>query len=133
MSSPSIPSHWRLQKSKYTLTGTRCKTCQEYFYPPRYFCKNCRRKGNIEEFQFQGIGEIISHTVIRTAPEGFEINAPYTIAMIKLEEGPTITGQVIGNIKEVEAGKKVKVVFRKMYEDGPDGQIFYGLKWEITS
>ena len=85
------------------------------------------------EFQFQGKGKIVSHTIIRTAPEGFEINAPYAIAMIKLEEGPTITGQVIGNIKDVAAGKKVKTVFRKMYEDGPDGQIFYGLKWEITS
>lgn len=131
MATPSIPSHWRLQKPKYTLTGTKCLNCNDHFYPPRYFCKNCRRKGNIQEFKFNGTGEIVSHTVIRTAPDGFEGNSPYAVAMIKLSEGPTITGQIIGEVENVKAGCKVKAIFRRMYEDGPDGQIFYGLKWEI--
>jgi uncharacterized OB-fold protein len=85
----------------------------------------------MEEFQFKGIGEIVSHTIIRTAPEGFENNAPYAVALIRLDEGTTITGQVIGNPEDVTSGKKVRCVFRRMYEDGPDGQIFYGLKWEL--
>jgi uncharacterized OB-fold protein len=84
------------------------------------------------EYRFKGTGEIISHTIIRTAPEGFERNAPYGVALIKLEEGPTIAGQIIGDITKIGTGKKVRTVFRRMFEDGPGGQIFYGLKWEIV-
>lgn len=129
----SVPLFWRLKRQKYNLIGTRCVTCKDLFFPPRDFCPFCRRKGEIEEFQFSGKGEIVSHTVIRAAPQGFEKYAPYTVALIRLEEGPTISGQVVANGGKVEIGEKVRPVFRKMYEEGPDGIIHYGIKFEIEN
>jgi len=127
----SAPLYWRLKRQKYNLIGTRCDTCKVAFFPPRNFCPSCRRKGVIKEFQFSGRGEILSHTVIRTAPKGFECYTPYPVAIIKLEEGPAISGQVVeGN--EVEIGKKVVPVFRKMYEEGKDGIIHYGIKFKVV-
>jgi hypothetical protein len=128
----SVPIGWRLKRQKYNLIGTRCATCSSLFFPPRNFCPRCRRKGRIVDFQFSGKGEIVSYTVIRTAPKGFEKYTPYTVALIKLDEGPTISGQVVSNGMEVSIGKRVSPVFRRMYEDSPDGQIHYGVKFEIT-
>jgi hypothetical protein len=128
----SVSLHWRLQKSKYRLIGTKCITCNSVYYPPKNLCPECRRKGKIQDFQFAGTGKIISYTIIRVPPEGFEKNVPYAVAIIQLDEGTNISGQVVGNINNVKIGKKVKAVFRKMYEDGNAGIIHYGLKWEIV-
>lgn len=131
--SSSVPLYWRLQKSRYTLTGTKCNTCSSTFFPPKSFCPNCRRKGKIEEFQFSGKGKILSYTIIRIPPEGFQRYTPYAVAIIELEEGTTISGQVIGDPSKVEIGQAVGPVFRKMHEDNDDGLIQYGLKFEVIT
>jgi len=127
----SVPLYWRLQKAKYRLVGTKCLNCGGIFYPPRSLCPTCRSKGKLEDIQLSGKGEIISYTVIRTAPQGFGRYAPYAIAIIKLDEGPKITGQVVDDPEKIEVGKRVYPVFRKIYEDGDDGIIHYGIKWKI--
>ena len=128
----SVSLNWRLKRQKYNLIGTKCATCDDKFFPSRSFCPSCRRKGRLEDFQFSGRGEIVSHTTIRTAPHGFEKYTPYSIALIKLEEGPMVTGQLVKNGGEIDMGKKVRPVFRKMHEDGSSGVIHYGIKWEIV-
>lgn len=128
----SVPLFWRLRESKYRLMGTRCVACNEMYFPPRQLCPNCRRDGKIEPFQFSGNGEIVSFTIIRTPPSGFEKLAPYVVAIVRLDEGPSIAGQIVGNKDKVEIGKRVQSVFRKMSEDGPDGLIRYGFKFEMV-
>ncbi len=127
----SVPLFWRLKKSKYMLIGAKCDTCGQVFFPPRVVCVSCRSKGKLSDFQFSGNGTIESFTVIRIPPEGFERSAPYAIAIIRLDEGTSISGQVVGDIEDVEIGRRVKPVFRKITEDGADGLIHYGMKWEI--
>ena len=127
----SVALYWRLQKQKYTLTGTRCSTCGSVYFPPKSFCPKCRRKGNIEEFKFSGKGKIVSYTIVRVPPEGFEKYAPYAVAIIELDEGTRITGQIVDDINDVETGKRVETVFRRISEDGDSGLIHYGLKWKI--
>ena len=129
----SVPLFWRLKKSRYGLVGTKCVSCNTVFFPSRYFCPDCRRKGKIEEFRFSGNGEIISKTVIRVPPEGFEKYSPYTVAIIRLEEGTNVTGQVVGDPESISVGDSVRAVFRKTHEDGKEGLIHYGLKWEVFS
>jgi len=126
----SVPLLWRLQESKYRLIGTKCTACNQLYFPPRNLCPTCRREGKIEQFQFSGIGEVVSYTIIRTAPSGFEKLAPYVVAIVKLDEGPNISGQIVGDKDMVEIGKKVRPVFRRMYEDGDDGLIQYGIKFQ---
>ncbi|MEM5797780.1 MAG: Zn-ribbon domain-containing OB-fold protein [Candidatus Aenigmatarchaeota archaeon] len=128
----SIPLYWRLKKSKYNLIGSRCKVCSGVYFPPKQICPKCRRKGQLEEFALSGRGKIYSWTVIRAAPDGFEHQAPYAVAIIELEEGIKIAGQIVNPPEEVEIGKPVRVVFRKICEDGQAGLIHYGIKWEIV-
>lgn len=127
----SIPLYWRLQKPRYRLIGSKCDTCNSLFYPPKNLCPKCRRKGEIRDFQFSGKGKILTFTIIRVPPEGFERYAPYAAAIIRLDDGINISGQVVGDINKVKTGSRIRTVFRKMYEDGDNGIIHYGLKWEL--
>ena len=128
----SVPLYWRLQKSRYTLTGTKCTTCGTAYFPPKGFCPTCRRNGDISEFRFSGQGSILSFTIIRIPPEGFEIHTPYAVAIIELDEGTRISGQIIDNPDDVKIGQRVSPVFRKLQEDNSDGLIQYGIKFEIV-
>lgn len=128
----SVALYWRLQKQKYNLIGTKCTNCEKVYFPPKEFCPDCRRKGNIEEMKFSGKGNIVSYTIIRVPPGGFEKYTPYAVAIIELDEGTRISGQVVGDINKVDIGKSVETVFRKISEDGDGGLIHYGLKWRIV-
>lgn len=128
----SVPLTWRLKKQKYNFIGSQCSACNKTFFPHRTLCPSCRRRGEIKDFQFSGKGEIESFTIIRVAPKGFESMTPYAVAIIKLEEGARISGQLVDDIENVEIGKKVKPVFRRLSEDGLEGVIHYGMKFEIN-
>ncbi|MCX6069795.1 MAG: OB-fold domain-containing protein, partial [Chloroflexi bacterium] len=57
-------------------------------------------------------------------------NAPYTVALIKLEEGPLVTAQLtdLGD-KPVEIGMPVEMVTRRLRSDGERGILVYGYKF----
>ena len=74
-------------------------------------------------------GAFLSPTQCHTAAEGFEIQAPYTLAIIQLDEGPRLTSQVVGDPGEIHIGMRVRSVFRKLGEDGERGMIYYGTKF----
>ncbi|MBI5061620.1 MAG: Zn-ribbon domain-containing OB-fold protein [Candidatus Aenigmarchaeota archaeon] len=122
----SIPIFWRLNKSKYSLTGSRCSACNLTYFPPRMLCQKCGRTC-LDEVSLPETGKIISHTTIYVAPEGF--NAPYTIAVIDLGE-VLFTSHVVGDISKIKNNTRVKAVFRKINEH-EDGLINYGLKFEL--
>lgn len=128
----SVPLYWRLQKAKYGLVGTQCITCKGLYFPPRGICPKCRSRGFTKQHTFKPYGTIESFTVIRAAPEGFENMVPYVVAIIALEEGPKVSGLVIDPPESVDVGQRVQATFRKIYEDGKDGIINYGMKWQLA-
>jgi len=128
-----LASYWRLIPQRYNLMGTECSHCGEKFFPPRRLCPNCRRQGTLKNLKFSGRGEIYSHTLIHAAPEGFEFQKPYFVGVIKLEEGPLVTAQIVDcKPDEVEIGKKVEMVFRKLCACGSEGTIRYGYKFKLV-
>ena len=72
---------------------------------------------------------MITFTVIRTASEQFEQMTPYVLAIIELDEGPRLTGQVVCSPEEVRIGMRVRPVFRRIGADGESGVIYYGTKY----
>ena len=77
-----------------------------------------------------GYGEVYTFSTMYNVPKGFEEQAPYTIAIIKLDEGPMVTAQLTDvNHDEVRIGMRVEMVTRKLKEDGREGQIIYGYKF----
>jgi hypothetical protein len=82
-----------------------------------------------ERFAFAGTGEVYSFTTLQEPPEGFEEQAPYTLALIKLDEGPLITAQLTDLDGPVAIGDRVEMVTRKLSTEGAKGMIIYGYKF----
>jgi uncharacterized OB-fold protein len=125
-----IPRHWRLKNQRYQLVGEVCPHCEVKIFPPRDICPECGGEAK-ELYTFSGRGEVYSYTTVYDAPAGFKENAPYTVAMIKLEEGPMVTAQMtdLGD-KPVEVGTPVEMVTRRLRTDGDErGMLVYGYKF----
>ncbi len=127
----SLPLNWRRIPHRYRLEGTKCENCGTYYFPPRAICPKCRRAGKIVPAKFKGVGKVISYTKVFVAPPGLEEQVPYYMAIIELEEGTRLTAQIV-NVRdeEMKIGLPVKVMFRKLQQEDPEGLIHYGFKFE---
>ncbi len=76
-----------------------------------------------------GKGMVLSYTVVTDAPEGFEELAPYTLGLVKLDEGPTVLAQLTDLDAPAAIGLRVEMVTRKLRTDGQRGIIVYGYKF----
>ena len=125
----SVPRFWREIPARYNLIGTRCDNCGTYYFPPRRLCPQCRRHGKIVEHRFNGTGEVVTYTTVFTPGESWIGCKPYVLAIIRLDEGPLMTAQVICDPAQARIGMRVRKVFRKIGEDGDKGMIHYGTKF----
>lgn len=124
-----VAQNWRLNQQRYQLMGEECPSCTTKIFPPRDVCLECGAPAK-ELFELTGLGEIYSYSTVYDAPAGFEFQAPYLIAMVKLDEGPLVTAQLADiDVDEVEIGQKVEMVTRKLRSDGDEGVIVYGYKF----
>ena len=96
--------------------------------PARTFCPDCRRAGKLSSTSYGG-GTVVTYTVIHTAAEQYSMLTPYVLAIVKLDEGPQITTQIVCAPSKAKIGMKVKSVFRKIATDGESGIIHYGTKF----
>ena len=124
-----VPRHWRLKKQRYALVGEVCPHCDVKIFPPRDICPECKQPAK-DPAQLSGRGEVYTFSTVHSAPEGFETYIPYTVALIKLEEGPVITAQLTDVAPDdVEIGMPVEMVTRKLRAQGDEGTIIYGYKF----
>jgi len=125
-----ISRHWRIKKQRYNLVGEVCPHCDAKIFPPRDICPECGNEAKTT-YTFSGRGEVYSYTTVYDPPAGYEEQAPYTVALIKLQEGPLVTAQItdLGE-NSVEIGMPVEMVTRKLRNDGGEkGIIVYGYKF----
>jgi len=128
----TIARYWRENASRYNMIGSRCGNCGKVHFPTRTVCPECRRKsmGKMETVKLSGNGEVVTFSIVHDAPPQLEMQKPYVVAMIKLDEGPIIAGQVIDIApSEAAIGMRVHAAFRKLGEEGPGGIIHYGYKF----
>ena len=125
---------WRESEHRYRLMGNRCGNCNRVFFPIRDVCPDCHREsiGKMKPMELSGRGEIVSFTIVHDTPPSFVRQRPYALALIKLDEGPVLTGQIVDAENDsIEMGKRVRSVFRKIGEDGKSGIIQYGYKFVL--
>ncbi|MCW5860611.1 MAG: OB-fold domain-containing protein, partial [Caldilineales bacterium] len=69
-------------------------------------------------------------TTVFEAPKGFDAQSPYSLALIKLHEGPMLTAQLTDvEAKDIRIGMPVEMVTRKLSVEGDEGLIQYGYKF----
>ncbi len=126
----SVPIQWRSIKEKYRLGGTKCERCGRVYFPSRKICPNCRREGKLSPIRFSGRGKVYSYSIVRNAPEGFEIFTPYVIGLVELEEGPKLLSQIVDcKPEDVYIGMPLETTFRRLKADGKEGVISYSFKF----
>ena len=120
--------YWREIPQRYRLEAGKCKGCGKVFFPPRLVCDKCKGRA-FEQITLPDEGKVVTHTVIRTPPAGFEDEAPYAIAVVKLGKDVQILTQVVDcDFEEIKIGSKVRIEFRLIQESGKSGVLCYGYK-----
>ncbi|MEM3342320.1 MAG: Zn-ribbon domain-containing OB-fold protein [Thermoplasmata archaeon] len=130
MSSPSV--NWRNRIIRYRLEASQCPHCGTKHFPPRKVCYDCgyRHDSPEERMALKGTGVVLNYTIVNEAPPAFKLQKPYVMALIRLDEGLTVIGQIVDvDIDKIERGMKVRAVFRKLGEESKEGLILYGNKW----
>ena len=124
-----LPRYHRLRSAYYRLEGTRCPDCDIQYFPPRTVCPECRREA-LEACSFAGTGELYSFSRMTQVPRGFRSVGPYTVGMIRLDEGPLVMAQLT-DVEGVELsiGMPFEMVTRKIQDSAEHGYIVYGYKF----
>ena len=124
-----VARHWRQTPERYRMEAGKCRKCGNISFPGRLICPECGAK-EFDTIKLSGKGKLISHTIIRTAPEGFEDIAPFAVGIVELEEGNRVMGQITDcNPETLKTGDKLTSKFRRMNEDGKTGMIMYSYKF----
>lgn len=96
---------------QHKLMGTRCKSCGQFFLPPRGYCPECHQS-YLEWTEVSGKGKLAAFSVIYIAPTamieaGYGRENPYCSGIINLEEGPSISAQILG--LDISQPSKIKI------------------------
>lgn len=126
---PTPSRYWREIPQRYRLEAEKCKGCGLILFPPRLVCPQCGKR-EFAKTKLAESGALLTYTVIRVAPEGFEDQTPYAVGIAELDDGARLTAQVVDcDFSRLKVGLRVKLEFRKMHEDGAAGIIHYGYKF----
>ena len=79
-----------------------------------------------------GRGTTYTHSTVAVAPTGFDDIAPYTVAVVDLEEGGRLLAWIGDTIDSVEIGMPVQVVPR-IFEDIEDIRVYYTIEQPGTT
>lgn len=90
-----------------TISGVSCPKCQWSDFYKAQICPRCLTA--LADASFPGEGRIVTFTVIRYPPVGFEEQAPYVVAIIDLNNGPRIVGRINAKEDEVKIGSNVNL------------------------
>lgn len=123
------PSYWREKFYRYRLIAKYCENCNKKYYPPKLSCPLCGNK-NLKDVQLPRKGTLVTYTWVTQPTKDFADQAPYVIGLIKLDDGTMIVSQLTDiDIGELSEGIRVEAVFRRMFEEGDSGLIYYGTKF----
>ena len=114
---PETKPHWEGCRQG-ELRLQRCRTCDHIQFPPRRYCSGCLSDDIAWELA-SGHGTVRSWTVVRqpTSP-AFRAELPYVMALVTLDEGPTmLSGLRSCAIEDVRIGMPVEIEFEERSEE----------------
>ena len=94
----------------------RCHACGNMYFPPRPFCPACASR-DVEVFAASGRGSLLSYVINHRPHPSFD--GPYAIAVVKLDEGPTLMSNIVDCPQTPEAlvlDMPLEVVFDRQNE-----------------
>jgi uncharacterized protein len=91
-----------------------CAQCRLFLHPKRIVCPDCGA-AELEWRQASGAGEVYSFSEVhRVAAPEFAGSTPYTVGVVKLEEGVHLFTRFVAESGAVRIGAKARVAFRTL-------------------
>ena len=94
------------------LEGHKCKDCNSIFLGEREVCSNCTARGKIKPVKLSNKGKLYSYSITFRSFPGIDV--PYISAIVDLEGGGTVKGNLIDcepDPEKIEFDMPVEVVF----------------------
>lgn len=88
---PETAHFWEGTKARELRLQT-CDACDHVYFPPRPFCPECGGR-KVSVIKASGKATLHSYTISARPAPGIE--APYAIAVVQLEEGPTMMTNIV--------------------------------------
>lgn len=124
----NVARYHREIPQRYRLEAAKCTKCGYIAFPPRLICPKCKSR-TFQTVQLSDEGKILTFTIIRVSAEQFSKQTPFAIGIIELNDGVRITSQIVDTeLDKIQIGNKVKMVLRKVQQDGNAGILCYGYK-----
>lgn len=81
------------------IMGSRCRTSGKLYVPPKPMCPETYST-DMEWEEVSGKGKLRAYTVITVGPTGmveagYNFRNPYCAGIVELEEGPSVSGQIL--------------------------------------
>ena len=105
--------------NEHKLMGSRDTKSGKMFLPPRPLNPE-NYSADMEWVEFKGKGKLQAYTIVYIATTamieaGFDRKNPYCVGIVKLDEGPSISGLVLGvdvfDPQSIKIGTPVKITF----------------------
>ncbi|MDH5662981.1 MAG: Zn-ribbon domain-containing OB-fold protein [Candidatus Bathyarchaeota archaeon] len=97
--------------SERKLMAAKCSKCGTLLLPPRPVCTKCLST-DFKWVELKGEGKLLSYTVIHVSPVQFQSMVPYTVGIVKLEDGPHLPGMIRDvEPEKIRVGMDLKVDF----------------------
>lgn len=111
------------------MEASKCAQCGKVFFPERMVCSSCGSK-KLSKVQLSKRGKLLTFTVIRYPPTGYESQAPYVVGLVELPEGVRVLSRITDcRPEQVKIGMEVEATVRRVTSIEPDGLIMYGYKF----
>lgn len=96
----------------------RCAACGHHQFFPRIYCTHCM-SDRVEWVKASGRAKVLSYTIVhRPVSPAFAGEIPYVVALVTLDEGPTMMTNLVGCAPEqLKIGMPVAVVFEDWTEE----------------
>lgn len=126
---PTPSRSWREIPQRYRLEAGKCTGCGFICFPPRLVCPRCGSR-EFTKTKLADSGKLLTYTIIRVAPHQYVDQAPYAVGIAEQDDGAKLTAQIVDcDFQDLKIGMRVKIEFRKIYEEGEAGVISYGYKF----
>jgi hypothetical protein len=101
------------RKGRYELQ--RCDSCSRVRYPATLLCPYCLSR-DYTWIESPGFGKVYTFTEVGRSPApAFDAFTPYVVALVDLDEGVRVMGNIIGcAADQIEIGLPVQVMFQEV-------------------
>ncbi len=99
--------------------GTRCKDCDEFFFPKRTICARCNSQNTVD-VEMSSRGTLYSYTFVHFPMFGSsaeEFKDGYGVGQIDLPEGPRLQMPLAGRQEEFSIGQTVQAELNTLRQD----------------